>query len=150
VHLCGRRGWRSCAATPNTYTSNARAHARRQKLAHARAVARTESHLRFQRGCSVCERAWTILHRPTDRWRSPLRDKEKGPGAGPGPLMSEVGVAAATGSSLLSSAEPGRTYAGSPGRAHARPRNSSAYLSGSLRQVVLRASRWSGTSWTEI
>jgi hypothetical protein len=50
--------------------------------AHAMcAWARTDTeHLRFQLGYSGCQRAGAIAHRPSDRWRFPLRDKEKGPG----------------------------------------------------------------------
>ena len=39
-----------------------------------------ENHLRFQLRYSGCERAGAILHRPSDRWRFPLRGKEKRPG----------------------------------------------------------------------
>lgn len=78
-HPCARMhhvGWRSSAATPERFPPCRRARARDGCMG-----ARTDTeHLRFQLGYSGCQRAGAIAHRPIDRWRFPLRGKEKGPG----------------------------------------------------------------------
>jgi len=133
---------------------NERARVRARRLVHAAGVRvpRGVCISVFQLGYSVCERAWAILRRPTDRRRFPLRGKEKGPGPWTKPFdVGGLVALLATESSLLSSAGPGRTYAaGLPGNTHGYSRRSSARLSWASQTAVRRASRWLGGSCREM